>query len=123
MSKFFPLTVAKVRHETRDAIAVTFEVPRELKDTALDSYRTLLDSGEAKGYGDPEMNDPQLSFQLAQAIQDTDFQTQLLRDRSEASRLRQIAEFLKSYVPRIKQTSRMQELAPKNGFGHHPVGI
>jgi ring-1,2-phenylacetyl-CoA epoxidase subunit PaaE len=32
MSKFFPLTVAKVRHETRDAIAVTFDVPRELKD-------------------------------------------------------------------------------------------
>jgi Lon protease-like protein len=98
-------------------------VPRELKDTALESYRTLLDSGEAKGYGDPEVNDPQLSFQLAQAIQDTDFQSQLLRDRSEASRLRHIAEFLKSYVPRIKQTSRMQELAPKNGFGHHPVGI
>lgn len=33
MSKFYPLTVAKVRNETRDAIAVTFEVPRELKDT------------------------------------------------------------------------------------------
>ncbi|HWJ93622.1 MAG TPA: 1,2-phenylacetyl-CoA epoxidase subunit PaaE [Telluria sp.] len=33
MSKFYPLTVAKVRNETRDAIAVTFDVPRELKDT------------------------------------------------------------------------------------------
>lgn len=31
MSKFYPLTVAKVRHETRDAIAVTFDVPAELK--------------------------------------------------------------------------------------------
>ncbi|GAB3456872.1 phenylacetate-CoA oxygenase/reductase subunit PaaK [Massilia terrae] len=31
MSKFYPLTVAKVRHETRDAIAVTFDVPNELK--------------------------------------------------------------------------------------------
>lgn len=33
MSKFYPLTVASVRNETRDAIAVTFDVPRELKDT------------------------------------------------------------------------------------------
>ena len=31
MSKFYPLTVAKVKHETRDAIAVTFDVPPELK--------------------------------------------------------------------------------------------
>jgi ring-1,2-phenylacetyl-CoA epoxidase subunit PaaE len=33
MSKFYPLTVAKVEHETRDAIAVTFAVPPELKQT------------------------------------------------------------------------------------------
>lgn len=32
MSKFYPLTVSQVKHETRDAIAVTFEVPAELKD-------------------------------------------------------------------------------------------
>jgi ring-1,2-phenylacetyl-CoA epoxidase subunit PaaE len=31
MSKFYPLTVAAVKHETRDAIAVTFDVPPELK--------------------------------------------------------------------------------------------
>jgi len=98
-------------------------VSRELKEIAIESYRTLLEVGEAQGYGSPEMEDPQLSFQLAQAIQDMDFQSLLLRDRSEASRLRQIAEFLKGYVPRIRQKSKMQELAPKNGFGHHPVGI
>lgn len=32
MSKFHPLTVAQVKHETRDAIAVTFDVPPELQD-------------------------------------------------------------------------------------------
>ncbi|MGJ7916925.1 1,2-phenylacetyl-CoA epoxidase subunit PaaE [Massilia sp. LXY-6] len=32
MSKFHPLTVAKVKHETRDAIAVTFDVPPNLRD-------------------------------------------------------------------------------------------
>lgn len=33
MSKFYPLTVAAVRNETRDTIAVTFAVPAELKDS------------------------------------------------------------------------------------------
>jgi ring-1,2-phenylacetyl-CoA epoxidase subunit PaaE len=33
MSKFFPLQVTKVAQETRDAIAVTFAVPAELKET------------------------------------------------------------------------------------------
>jgi ring-1,2-phenylacetyl-CoA epoxidase subunit PaaE len=32
MSKFYPLTVASVRNETRDAVAVTFEVPRDLQE-------------------------------------------------------------------------------------------
>jgi ring-1,2-phenylacetyl-CoA epoxidase subunit PaaE len=32
MSKFHPLTVATVKHETRDAIAVTFDVPPQLRD-------------------------------------------------------------------------------------------
>ena len=98
-------------------------VARELKEEALSAYRVLVEAGETQGAGDPEFNDPQLSFQLAQAIQDTDFQNLLLRDRSEASRLRQFTEFLKSYVPRIKETARMKELAPKNGFGHHPAQI
>ena len=33
MSQFHSLTVAKVKHETRDAIAVTFDVPPQLQDT------------------------------------------------------------------------------------------
>jgi len=32
MSKFHPLTVAQVRNETRDTIAVTFDVPPDLRD-------------------------------------------------------------------------------------------
>jgi ring-1,2-phenylacetyl-CoA epoxidase subunit PaaE len=33
MSQFYPLTVAKVKHETRDAIAVTFDLPPQLQET------------------------------------------------------------------------------------------
>lgn len=33
MSKFYPLTVGKVKQETRDTIVVTFDVPDDLKET------------------------------------------------------------------------------------------
>jgi len=32
MARFYPLTVADVQRETRDAVVVTFEVPAEHKD-------------------------------------------------------------------------------------------
>ncbi len=31
MSKFYPLSVSHVRNETRDTIAVTFDVPEQLQ--------------------------------------------------------------------------------------------
>ena len=94
-----------------------------LKEEALSEYRTLIESGESQGYSDPDLDDPQVSFQIAQAVQDMDFQSRLLRDRSESSRLRHLADFLKRYAPRIKQTARMKELAPRNGFGSHPASL
>jgi Lon protease-like protein len=98
-------------------------VPDQLQHDALLRYRSLLELGEMRGYSDPVLSDPQLSFQLAQAVQDLDFQSMLLRSRSEADRLKQLSAFLAQYVPRIKQTAKMKKLAPLNGFGHKPVGI
>lgn len=65
MSKFYPLTVAKVKHETRDAIAVTFAVPPELKQTFAYqqgqhlTLRALID-GE----------DVRRSYSICSAVQD-----------------------------------------------------
>jgi Lon protease-like protein len=97
--------------------------PEELQHEALLRYRSLLELGEMRGYSDPVLTDPQLSFQLAQAIQDLDFQSVILRNRSEPDRLKQFSAFLASYVPRMKQTTKMKKLAPLNGFGHKPAGI
>jgi Lon protease-like protein len=97
--------------------------PPELQQEALLRYRSLLELGEMRGYSDPVLSDPQLSFQLAQAVQDLDFQSVILRNRSEPDRLKQFSAFLASYVPRMKQTTRMKKLAPLNGFGHKPAGI
>jgi ring-1,2-phenylacetyl-CoA epoxidase subunit PaaE len=65
MSKFYPLTVSRVKHETRDAVSVTFAVPPELKSTFAYqqgqhlTLRTLID-GE----------DVRRSYSICSAVQD-----------------------------------------------------
>lgn len=65
MSQFYPLTVAKVKHETRDAIAVTFDVPPELKDTFTyrqGQYLTLRTTIDGE--------DVRRSYSICSAVQD-----------------------------------------------------
>jgi Lon protease-like protein len=93
--------------------------PRELQMAALHQYKGLVEAGDAKGYAEPVLSDPQLSFQLAQAVQDLDFLSVLLRSRSESDRLKQLTTFLGQYVPKLKQAAKMKQLAPLNGFGGH----
>jgi Lon protease-like protein len=95
----------------------------DLRAEALEKYRGLLELGEVRGYADPVLSDPQLSFQLAQAVQDLDFQNVILRNRSETERLKQLTDFLARYVPKAKETNRMKQLAPLNGYGHKPAGL
>lgn len=101
----------------------TTESPQELREEVLRRYRAMLEATENKFYPEPELTDPQLSFQLAQSVDDLDFQSVMLRSRSEAERLKQLNQFLNQYVPGLKQTVRMKQLAPLNGFGHKPAGL
>jgi Lon protease-like protein len=89
----------------------------EDRDTALRHYQSWLELEEQSRPGDPELADSQLSFQLAQGIQDLDFLHLLLRTRSEAERLKKLAEFLSDYVPKQRLTATMRKLAPLNGHG------
>src|SRR5689334_2544507 len=60
-----------------------------------------LQSLSSSGPLDPEgARDPQLSFRLAQEVADLGLRQTLLASRSEAERLRRIADFLPGYVQR-----------------------
>jgi len=72
---------------------------------------------EEKSPNEAVLSDAQLSFQLAQGIEDLDFLHFLLRTRSETLRLKKVAEFLSEYVPRQRMTASMKKLAPLNGHG------
>jgi Lon protease-like protein len=97
--------------------------PSELRDQALSHYQALSNLSVSREHGEPDLEDRQLSFQLAQSLPDLDFLHALLRHRSEIGRLKQLNHYLTEYVPRQRTIERMKDLAPTNGFGGKPAGI
>jgi Lon protease-like protein len=72
----------------------------------------------------PDENDPQLSFLIAPALRDIDWQNGLLASRSEAERLDQIVQGVPKYLQKRQYVEKMRKAAPTNGKGHHsaPAG-
>jgi Lon protease-like protein len=97
--------------------------PPELRDEAVLHYRSLSTLPNIQANTEPDLEDPQLSFQIAQAVPDLDFLNALLRQRSENVRLKELNQYLAAYVPRQRTIERMKELAPTNGFGGKPAGL
>jgi Lon protease-like protein len=64
---------------------------------------------------------PLLSFELAQEVEDLDFQNMLQRSRSESERLRMFAEFAEGYIARRLYAEKKKRSAPLNGSGHMPA--
>ncbi len=95
--------------------------PADLQEKALVQYRGVVETGELRD-AEPALNDPQLSFQLAQAVQDLDFLSALLRNRSEPQRLKQLTDYLARMAPRLRASSRMRKLALLNGHSTAPSG-
>jgi Lon protease-like protein len=96
----------------------TDPTPAEVRHRALQNFKALL---EMSGSGEREANldDPQLSFQLAQTLPDLDFLNALLRHRSETARLKLLNQYLEQYIPRQRTIERIKAIAPTNGFGKH----
>jgi Lon protease-like protein len=67
---------------------------------------------------DSEASDPRLSFRLAQDVSDVGFRQTLLTMRSEAERMRCIADFLPGYLQRRKIVQHTKDVAGSNGRGH-----
>jgi Lon protease-like protein len=91
--------------------------PPELRENALRQYQQFSALAAMKEGVQPDLSDPQLSFQLAQAVPDLDFLSGLLRQRSESRRLQQLNQFFAEYIPRRRAIERMRQLAPTNGHG------
>jgi len=95
----------------------------DLREAALAQYKALNALPNSRDHLEPDLADPQLSFQLAQAVPDLDFLHGLLRQRSEIARLKALTAFLEDYVPKQRTIERMKHLSPTNGFGGKPAGL
>ena len=101
-------------------------VEAELRDQAMNAFnelqRAMRELGESFQDDPPDADHPMLGFQLAQAVSDLDFQSQILRTRSEAERLRQFTAYTADYIVKQQYIAKMKKTVPTNGFGHkHPA--
>lgn len=97
--------------------------PREVRDEALAQFHVLRELQSTSGHGEADLEDPQLSFQLAQNLPDLDFLSGLLRRRSELSRLKELNRYLANYIPRQKIIEHVKSVAPRNGHGGNHLGL
>ena len=99
------------------------KAPDEVRERAVAYYRNLSHLSGLRDTGEPDLQDPQLSFQLAQAVPDLNFLHTLLRHRSETGRLQELNEYLAHYIPRQQAIERVKTLAPTNGHGGKRAGM
>jgi Lon protease-like protein len=102
-------------------------VSTELRDRALQAFRTIRQAlqganGDAHD-AEPDPAHPMLSFQLAQIVDDLDFQNVILRSRSETERLQHLIDVTGPYLARREYKTKMERLAPLNGSGHKPASL
>lgn len=95
----------------------------ELRKLAITQYQTLAHVESSDELPPADETDAQLSFQLAQPVDDLSFRQVLLSLKSETARLRQLVDFLPGYVARRQQITHVKEVAPRNGHSTWPPNL
>lgn len=90
---------------------------------AIEGFNELQAISSNDPLEEANAGDPQLSFRLAQSVPDLTFRQLLLATRSEAERIKQIADFLPAYLVRQRRAAHVKEVAPRNGHGRNTGGI
>lgn len=98
-------------------------IPPELMNRALEAHERLRKAiGENESAPAPVPARQDLSFHFAADIDDLDFRSLLLQNRSEPERLQLFAKFVDDYIPRRQYVAHMKTKAPTNGSGHNRPG-
>jgi Lon protease-like protein len=101
-----------------------FDAPaQEVRTRALQAFSDLRGLRSGEEIAEPDANDTQLSFRLAQPVPDLEFRQLLLATRSEADRMKQVADYLHSYVTKERAVAHIRGLAPRNGHSKWPSSL
>ena len=87
----------------------------ELQKRAIDGYNQLQAMASSEPLTAAEETNPQLSFKLAEPVTDLVLRQTILSRRSEAERLRMLAEFFPAYLLRHQRIQHLKVVAPRNG--------
>ena len=98
------------------------EVPLDLRQKAMDGYQRLRDVEQPEILIEPQLEGPQLSFQLAQFIADVDKRQTVLSLRSERERLQFLVTILPDYMLQRERITLAKRVAPLNGHAKHIAG-
>jgi Lon protease-like protein len=90
-------------------------VPPPLRQEAIAEYEKLRAISHQAVAAEPRLDDPQLSFQLGQFIEDLNSRQALLAMRSETERLAFLVRALPEYIVRREQITLAKRVAPQNG--------
>lgn len=99
------------------------EVPSELRRKAMAGYQLLREIETPEVLVEPQLDGPQLSFQLTQFISDLDKRQTVLALRSEIERLEFLVSMLPGYLAQRERTVMAKKLAPRNGHAKHIVNL
>lgn len=99
--------------------AVELQETGELSQKVVSAFRAVCRDTRQSLEFEPDWNDAQLSFQLAQIVADADFRQQFLALRTEQERLQHLAGYLPMHVQRYRHNEAIRERAPQNGHSKH----
>jgi Lon protease-like protein len=94
-------------------------VPPALQQRAIAEYDRLRSLDNDTADVSPRIGEPQLSFQLAQAIEDLDHRQAILAMRSEKERLLYLVQSLPAYITRRERIALAKRVGPRNGHAKH----
>lgn len=86
------------------------------RQTAIDAYNALQSMWNNQPLEDAGHADPRVSFRLVRAIKDLEFRQSILISRSEADRIRKLADYLPAFAQHVRRETAIKGVAPRNGF-------
>jgi len=82
---------------------------------AIRGYYATRALPSGKHLPEPRLNDPQLSFQLAQAVSSVNVRQVILMSKSEAERIKRLAEYFPASAERERRLEHFRTIIPRNG--------
>ena len=92
----------------------------DIQQRAIEGYNQLQALSSSQPLDAASAQEKQLSFVLAEPVPDLAFRQVLLTTRSEAERLKQLAEFFPGFLIRQRRVQHVKDVAPRNGHGRAP---